>query len=328
MRASICTLLCMLPALPVIAAQEITTEEAIARLESYGLIRPDSTESTNGIELIWHLRKLKNGDEEINDYPWLIEILNQGRSDNHVPISCVKPFVEAGATLKGDGENTALSMAAHHANWKVMRYLIEAGADIHEKYDGKLMADIIILGATDEATHLSKGAAEILMLLIDKGYKPSAEEFEEIAGYPGTASVMKRLIKAGATVTHKVCNNALYGANADGVVLLHEAGHILPDYAEDEDIPPDGVTSFYPDTLARIIRDMSDRHAKLTIQHETLLRELLAIPFIKEHTDSASIRDALHDKCSRDFSSFIDELYPPATESEEEDYDEEEEDDG
>lgn len=338
MRPGIYTLLSMVLTLPLSAAQEITTEEAISRLESYGLIRPGSEEITNGMDLIWHMRKLKNGDEEINDFPWLIQILLQDKSDNHVPVSCVKPFVEAGATLKGDGNCTALSLAALQANWKMMHYLIEAGADIHEKYDGKLMADII-LGATDEATHLSKNAEEIIMLLIDRGYKVSTEEFTEIAGYPGTAKVMKRLIEAGVPASYGVCLNALNGMNAEGVALLHEIGYIIPESEIDETGLKEEAVTFYPNTLSSVIKIIRRKHTKLTSQHETLLREMLAVPFIRAHTDGETLRSALHtatgEACSREFRSFIDELYPPPQEEEEEEvydedvevYDEEEQDD-
>ena len=306
---------------------QLSPEEAITRMESYGLIRPTDNEGrTYGVELRWHVNKLRNGDEEINEFPWLSEILTRGDAQNRVPVSCIKPFVEAGATLVGDGERTPLSVAAYYANWKAMRYLIETGADVNEKYDGKLLLDVKE-GILAESYRLSKEAEATILFLLDKGYRASEKELEELATIPDTNNVIKRMIKAGVPVTYTSADNALKSLNAKGVALLFELGHIVPmaEGAEDESVPSTGL---YPSTIAEYIESHIGPGKALRYQEEILLTEMLALPCIKNNTDGATIHDALSlqaNSCSNEFRSLIYELFPLDEEDEMEDEEAEDE---
>lgn len=310
---------------------QLSPEEAITRMESYGLIRPTDNEGrTYGVELRWHVNKLRNGDEEINEFPWLSEILTRGDAQNRVPVSCIKPFVEAGATLVGDGERTPLSVAAYYANWKAMRYLIEAGADVNEKYDGKLLLDVKE-GILAESYRLSKEAEATILFLLDQGYRATEKEFEELAAIPDTHNVMKRLIKDGVPVSFITANNALGALNTKGVALLFELGHIVPmaEGAEDESVTSTGL---YPSTIAKYIESHIAPGKALRYQEEILLTEMLALPCIKNNTDGATIHEALSlqaNSCSNEFRNHICDLFPLNEEDEMEDeeaeYEEEEE---
>ncbi len=307
MKATAYTILSLLLTLHPATAKDITPEEAIGRLESYGLIRPATTEPNNGMDLVWHMRKLKNGDEEINDYPWLLEILTRDEADNHIPVSCLKAFVKAGATLKGDGEYSVLSMAAHTANWKAMRFLIEAGADINEKYDGRLLTDIKN-GAENETCSLSKDAESIIMLLMDKGYKATSTELEELALLPDTHNVIQRLIDAEVPVTDNVGYNALKGFNAKGVKRLIELGHIVP--PKDEELS-EKETELHDSTIASCINIHLTSSTGLSYKKEQQLLEMLELPVIRNHTDGNSIREVLTNASSNhdDLLNRINEMF-------------------
>ena len=310
MKAITCMIISLLAVIP--SQAKLSPEEAITRMESYGLILPTDNEGrTHGIELRWHINKLVNGDEAINEFPWLIEIIDRGDERNRVPVSCIKPFVEAGATLAGDGEYTPLSTAASSANWKAMRYLIEAGADVNEKYDGKLLLDVKE-GILAESYRLSKEAEATILFLLDQGYRATEKELEELAAIPDTHNVMKRLIKDGVPVSFITANNALGALNAKGVALLFELGHIVPiaEGAEDESVTSTGL---YPSTIAKYIESHIAPGKALRYQEEILLTEMLALPCIKNNTDGATIHDALSlqaNSCSNEFRSHICDLFP------------------
>ena len=333
MKTITCMIISLMAAIPSLAEPntQLSPEEAITRMESYGLIRPTDNEGrTYGVELRWHVNKLRNGDEEINEFPWLSEILTRGDAQNRVPVSCIKPFVEAGATLVGDGERTPLSVAAYYANWKAMRYLIETGADVNEKYDGKLLLDVKE-GILAESYRLSKEAEATILFLLDQGYRATEKELEELAAIPDTHNVMKRLIKAGVPVSFITANNALGALNAKGVALLFELGHIVPmaEGAEDESVTSTGL---YPSTIAKYIESHIAPGKALRYQEEILLTEMLALPCIKNNTDGATIHEALSlqaNSCSNEFRNHICDLFPLDEEDEMEDeeaeYEEEEE---
>lgn len=329
MKAITCMIISLMAAIPSLAEPntQLSPEEAIARMECYGLIRPTDNEGrTYGVELRWHVNKLRNGDEEINEFPWLSEILTRGDAQNRVPVSCIKPFVEAGATLVGDGERTPLSVAAYYANWKAMRYLIETGADVNEKYDGKLLLDVKE-GILAKSYRLSKEAEATILFLLDQGYRATEKELEELATIPDTHNVIKRMIKAGVPVTYTSADNALKSLNAKGVALLFELGHIVPmaEGAEDESVPSTGL---YPSTIAEYIESHIGPGKALRYQEEILLTEMLALPCIKNNTDGATIHDALSlqaNSCSNEFRSHICDLFPLDEEDEMEDEEAEDE---
>lgn len=198
-------------------------DEAIERLESYGLIQAPTEQSNNGTELVWHVRKLMNDDESIHDFPWIINILMRGQDDNRIPVSCLRPFVEAGASICGNGEVTPLSLAAVDGNWPAMRYLIDNGANVREQYDGSLLSDIII---GDYKTQLSPEAEAIILDILQKGYEPQQDDLNELAEHHGTADIMLRLIKAGLPVTEETFTKALDGMNANVLELLLNNGYV------------------------------------------------------------------------------------------------------
>ncbi len=332
MKAITCMIISLLAVMP--SQAKLSPEEAITRLESYGLIRPTDNEGrSHGIELRWHVNKLANGDEAINEFPWLIEIINRGDERNRVPVSCIKPFVEAGASLAGDGEYTPLSMAANNANWKAMRYLIEAGADVNEKYDGKLLLDVKD-GILRDSYRLSKEAEAAILFLLDNGYRATEKELEALATIPDTHNVMKRLIKDGVPVSFITANNALDSLNAKGVALLFELGHIKP-MAEEEDDESVTSAALYPSTIARYIDNHTRAQDALSYQEEIPLTEMLTLPCIKNNTSGAALRNTLShqsNSCSTEFRNRIYELFPPeegeeeeAWEDDEDEYEEEEE---
>lgn len=142
---------------------DISMEEAVARLVSYGLIRENAdSERDDSIEILHHFAKLKNADEEINEFPYCVRLIQLGTPGNKVPVSCLRPFVAAGATVQGlKGDTSPLQAAAEVGDTKMMAYLLECGADLHYQDAAHLMAlDYAVQGEEEAAAKflLERGA--------------------------------------------------------------------------------------------------------------------------------------------------------------------------
>lgn len=112
---------------------ELDLESALTRLVSYGIIEEDSEDELDDtVEILQHYEKYSNGDEGINEFPYCLRLIEAGGEGNLLPVSCLRPFVAAGATVQGEGGDTSpLQAAAEVGNVKVVAYLLDEGADIH-----------------------------------------------------------------------------------------------------------------------------------------------------------------------------------------------------
>lgn len=94
------------------------------------------------------------------------------------------------------GENTAVHLAANHGNAKMLRYLIEAGADVDPK-------DAVGLTPLSHAAKL--GYSECVKVLLEKKACTSNKDLRGrtpmfLASKKGHAGVMKELLEHGADV--------------------------------------------------------------------------------------------------------------------------------
>lgn len=171
---------------------DISMEEAVGRLISYGLIheRPES-ERDDSDEILHHFAKLKNEDEEIHEFPYCLRLIQLGTTANKVPVSCVRPFVTAGATVQGSGGDTSpLQAAAELGDVKMIAYLLNAGADLHYQDAGHLMA-------LDYA--IENRAAAAVRLLLERGAVATPLSMERAAG--GDSGILKQLLEHGGVIT-------------------------------------------------------------------------------------------------------------------------------
>lgn len=189
-------LLFALPPLIAMAAPaqqaDISMEEAIARLISYGLINETpANERDDSVEILHHFAKLKNGDEEIGEFPYCTRLIQLGSAENKVPVSCIRPFVLAGAAVQGEnGDTSPLQAAAEEGNVKAVAYLLEAGANLHYQDGDRKMA-------LDYAVENEERA--VVFLLLQKGAIATPASMERAAA--GDIGILKEMLRYGGIVT-------------------------------------------------------------------------------------------------------------------------------
>lgn len=177
-----------------VAAQtvDITMDEAISRLISYGLIREQAdSERDDSIEILHHYAKLKNEDEEINEFPYCVRLIQLGSSSNKAPVSCLRPFVAAGATVQGEqGDTSPLQAAAEVGDVKMAAYLLGSGADLHYQDAAGLMALDYAVQGEQEA---------VVRLLLERGAIATPRSMEVAAR--GNKEILKEMLQYGGVIT-------------------------------------------------------------------------------------------------------------------------------
>ncbi len=202
------------------AAAELSLEDAMVRLLSYGIINETPTDaSDDSVEILRHYAKLVNQDEEIGDFPYCVRLIEAGGMDNKLPVSCLRAFVKAGARIQGEyGDTSPLQAAAEAGNVKVVEYLVNEGADVH-------YLDAALKTAMDYAISREMEPAhyEVVRLLLKYRALPSSEAMKHAARFD--TPLLREFINYGARMTPEVVNAAVW--NADSLACLLEKGASL-----------------------------------------------------------------------------------------------------
>ncbi len=196
---------------------ELDLESAISRLVSYGIIQEDSEDELDDtVEILQHYEKFTNGDEEINEFPYCLRLIEAGGEENQLPVSCLRPFVAAGATVQGDGGDTSpLQAAAEVGNVKVLSYLIDEGADIH-------YTDAALKTAMDYALmgELTSEHCEVVRELLRRHALPTPSAMCYAARYH--TALLRDMVEHVSTPSPEVVNAAVW--NADSLEFLLQNG--------------------------------------------------------------------------------------------------------
>ncbi len=196
---------------------ELDLESAISRLVSYGIIQEDSEDELDDtVEILQHYEKFTNGDEEINEFPYCLRLIEAGGEENQLPVSCLRPFVAAGATVQGDGGDTSpLQAAAEVGNVKVLSYLLDEGADIH-------YTDAALKTAMDYALmgKLTPEHCEVVRELLRRHALPTPSAMCYAARYH--TALLRDMVEHVATPSPEVVNAAVW--NADSLEFLLQNG--------------------------------------------------------------------------------------------------------
>ncbi len=221
MRNLIISTACVVAALsapgasPVVAEIDIAT--ALERLLSYGIINEEPVEEyDDSVEILQHYAKYVNGDEEIGEFPYCVRLIEAGREDNLLPVSCLHPFVKAGADIQGrNGDTSPLQAAAELGNVKVVSYLLDAGADIH-------YTDTALRTALDYALNgeLTPAHCETARELLRHHALPTPAAMCKAARYH--TELLRDMLKSGGTPAPEVVNAAVW--NADSLEHLLQNG--------------------------------------------------------------------------------------------------------
>lgn len=192
---------------------EISMQEAIDRLISYGLINEkNNDERDDSIEVLHHFAKLKNGDEEINEFPYSVRLIQLGTPGNKVPISCVHPFVMAGATVQGEGGDTSpLQAAAELGDNKMIAYLLQAGADLHYRDADRMMALDYAVGSQEKGT---------VGYLLERGAVATPNAMVRAAS--GDREILQKMLEYGGVISAETLVAALF--EPDNLELLLDSG--------------------------------------------------------------------------------------------------------
>lgn len=199
------------------AGKELTIHEAMERLLSYGIIIEEPEDETDdSVEILQHYAKLVNQDEEINEFPYCVRMIEAGGEDNKLPVSCLHAFVKAGASIQGEhGDTSPLQAAAEAGNLKVVRYLLQAGAGVH-------YVDAAMQTALDYALsgELSNIHCDIARELLRHHALPTPNAMRRAARYH--TPLLRELVEQGGIISPAVLNIAVW--NIDSLEYLLEKG--------------------------------------------------------------------------------------------------------
>lgn len=222
MKRVIASVVCMLGLWSAAGQEksELSPEDALARLVSYGIINESpEDEHDDSVEILQHYAKLRNGDEEIGDFPYCVRLIEAGGTDNRLPVSCLKPFVRAGATVQGqEGDTSPLQAAAEAGNEKVAAYLLEAGADVH-------YLDAELRTALDYALsgELRPEHYATIRLILSHNALPTPHAM--LYATLHDPDLLRELVSHGGSMSPEVVNAAVW--NADSLEYLLSAGAYL-----------------------------------------------------------------------------------------------------
>ena len=202
---------------PSAGQQELDIPAALTRLLSYGIVTEEPVdEYDDSVEILQHYAKYANGDEAITDFPYCVRLIEAGGEDNLLPVSCLRPFVTAGANIQGEsGDTSPLQAAAEIGNVKVVNYLLEAGADIH-------YTDSALQTALDYALmgELTPEHCEIARALLRHHALPTPAAMCRTARYH--TDLLRDMLQSGGTPSPEVLNAAVW--NADSLEYLLQNG--------------------------------------------------------------------------------------------------------
>lgn len=192
--------------------------QAIERLQSYGIINEEPKgEYDDSVEILQHFTKYSNQDEDINEFPYCVRLIEAGGQDNKLPVSCLSPFVEAGATIQGkDGDTSPLQAAAEAGNTRVLLYLIEKGADIH--YADAAMNTALDYALMDE---LSPEHCEVARELLKRYALPTPFAMSRAARFH--PALLQEMLHYGGTPSGEVLNAAVWNAESLELLLANGA---------------------------------------------------------------------------------------------------------
>ncbi len=203
-------------AAPTATGPDMTT--ALERLQSYGIINIEPAgEYDDSVEILQHYAKYTNGDEGINEFPYCVRLIEASHEDNQLPVSCLRPFVEAGATVQGkDGDTSPLQAAAEMGNVKVVNYLLEAGADIH-------YTDAELRTALDYALkgELTPAHCDVVRELLRHHALPTSAAMCYAARYH--TELLRDMLQNSGTPAPEVVNAAVWNADSLEYLLQHGA---------------------------------------------------------------------------------------------------------
>lgn len=222
MRCLLLSTACLAAALTVSAQEgtELSMEAAIARLVSYGILpkTPQAKQDDTG-EILQHFAKARNGDEEMTEFPYCVRLIRAGGCNNKLPVSCLRPFVKAGADIQGRGGDTSpLQAAAAAGNVKVLRYLLEAGADVH-------YPDAELRTALDYAlsAELRPEHYEVVRMLLHYSAWPTQNAM--LFAVQNNCDLLQELLEYGGAISPEVLNAAVW--NPEAMELLLRRGACL-----------------------------------------------------------------------------------------------------
>lgn len=198
-------------------AQELSLHEAMARLLDYGIINEHpENEYDDSMEILRHYAKLINEDEEINEFPYCVRLIEAGGEFNKLPVSCLKAFVKAGANIQGEnGDTSPLQAAAEVGNKKVVSYLISAGADIY-------YMDAALKTALDYAVsnNMKPVHSEIVRELLKHNALPTPSAMKFATRH--NTALLRELVSYGGCISPEVLNTAVW--NVDSLEFLLQKG--------------------------------------------------------------------------------------------------------
>ncbi len=196
---------------------ELGLEAAVSRLLSYGIIQEEpEDESDDSVEILQHYTKYVNGDEGINDFPYCLRLIEAGGEENLLPVSCLRPFIKAGATVQGErGDTSPLQAAAEAGNVKVLCYLLDEGADIH--YTDAVMNTAMDYALMDE---LTPERCEVVRELLRRHALPTPAAMCYAARYH--TELLRDMVAHCGLPSPEVVNAAVW--NADSLELLLQNG--------------------------------------------------------------------------------------------------------
>ncbi len=207
------------------ATDSLDLHGAMQRLLSYGIINETpENEYDDSIDILHHYAKYLNRDEDINDFPYCLRLIEAGGEDNRLPVSCLRPFVEAGATIQGEhGDTSPLQAAAETGNSKVVHYLLSAGADVYYTDDALRTAlDYALMG------ELTAEHCEIVLELLQHHALPTPTAMCYVARHH--TGLLRAMLSHGGTATPEVLNAAVW--NADSLDYLLQNGANVYNCAE------------------------------------------------------------------------------------------------
>lgn len=221
MRRIIHSAACLAAALTLSAQEpaELSPDEALARLMSYGIIRqsPDGAGDTTA-EILQHYAKASNGDEELAEFPYCVRLIRAGGSNNKLPVSCLHAFVKAGADIQGrNGGTSPLQAAAEAGNVKVLHYLLEAGADIHYLDAGLKTALDYALDGELRPEHY-----EAIRMLLHYSALPTQNAM--LYAVQHNCDLLQELIEHGGSMSPEVLNAAVWNTESMELLLRKGAG--------------------------------------------------------------------------------------------------------
>ncbi len=110
----------------------ISTREALERLQSYGILGSFENMKISN-EIISHYNRYINGDESLNDFPYIAKILSlKGK----IPKSCIESFIQEGADVNlitRDYNIPPLYATTSAENAEIVKLLLEHKADPNSK---------------------------------------------------------------------------------------------------------------------------------------------------------------------------------------------------